>query len=217
MHTCDLIARHIDPIDLPQEPVEGVCCLTGENASCINRKHLLGKSFTNGDLLRRPESDLVSVAAYQALKHKWERMGSWYVDESGFNKLTRKGVRDMVFSESLGTTWAGYATTSYKKHGSLIAPVNTGKSRTWLFEMVLVDCADPRMPGIWQRLNHDLRHGIGRQSMETLEPNSYTLKEIGYHQWHDFERWARPYYQGSLYQFMCYLLPSQDELKHEKI
>jgi hypothetical protein len=216
MHAVDLIAAALGPPALPCVPGPGLCCVTGEETACIPRAHLLGKSFTNLDLLAAPGSEQVGVAAYVALTHKWERMSSWYCDGVAFRNLTRQDVRGIVVAGDYELPWVGYATTSYKKHGALRTPVNSGAKRIWLFEMSLVDCSDhARLLEIWERLNRELRAGVGRSVLESLEPNAYALKEIGYRRWRELEAWARPLAQGSLYQFLCYLLPSQEELKVE--
>lgn len=219
MHSVDLIAASLGKAaePLPCEPVEGVCCVTGDVTQCIPRKHLLGKSFTNGDLLASPASGLVGLAAYRAMGYPPERKSSWLCDGVTFRRLTRVEVRDLVIGGSYPDIWSGYATTSYKKHGALRTPVNSGGKRVWLFEMTLVDCTDhARLLSIWDRLNRELRSGFSRTVMETCEPNSYVLNEVGFARWQTFERWAKPIYHGGLYQFLCYLLPSQEELKDER-
>ena len=219
MHTVNLIASAIfhDPeknIYL-ERLTKGVCAVTGKYGVCVPRKELLGKSFTNGDLLAAPESNLVSLEAYTALTYKWERASSWYVDEEKFMRLDRKGVRAMVITAQYGRQWSGYATTSYKKHGSLFAKVNTSHI-IWRFEMRDVDCTDHfRLLQVWNRLNTELREGMGRSVMESLDCPPFLIKKFGVERWIAFERWARPLYQGALYKFLCYLLPSQEELKIE--
>lgn len=220
MHAANLISaaitNHEDRPLLPCEPVEGVCAITGEQGACVPRKKLLGKSFTNGDVLDRPESDMVSIDAYYALKFKWERMNSWFTDGITFERLTRQDVRAKVFQESMPAQWSAYATTSYKKHGALNAKVNTEKSRIWLFEMRLVDCTDmTKVTEWWDVLNVALRAGIGRTVLESLDCPPFAMSKVGLKTWMDFEVWARPKYLSSLYAFLCYLLPSQEELKHE--
>jgi len=219
MHAVDLIAAALgeEPGAPPGETVEGICCVTGTVTRCIPRKLLLGKSFTNGDLLRAPHSSLVGVAAWRAMSCPSERKNSWLCDGESFRKLTRAELRRVVIAGDYPSLWSGYATTSYKKHGSLRATVNSGGKRVWLFEMALVDCSDhDRLLLIWERLNRELRSGFSRSVMESLEPNQFTLKEVGYSRWRDFERWARPMCRGPLYQFLCYLLPSMEELKDER-
>jgi len=220
MHPVNLISTaitgHEDRPELPIDPSDGVCAITGASCPCIPRKKLLGKSFTNGDLLARPESDMVSTDAYYALKFKWERMNSWFCDGVTFERLTRQDVRAKVFQEAMPKRWSGYATTSYKKHGALNAKVNTGAQRIWLFETRLVDCTDMgRVREWWDVLNVALRAGIGRTVLESLDCPPFVMAKVGLPVWLEFEAWARPKYLSALYAFLCYLLPSQEELKHE--
>ena len=220
MHPVNLIAQaiptHSEGTELPCEPQEGVCALTGAVGACVPRKELLGKSFTNGDLLARPDSPLVSVDAYRALKFKWERMSSWLCNGVTFQRLDRQGVRQQALFAAMPSQWTAYATTSYKKHGSLNAVVNTGSRRVWLFETRLVDLSNmTQVMDWWNVLNMALRAGIGRSVMETLECPPFVIAKVGLLTWLDFEAWARPRYLSAMYAFLCYLLPSQDELKHE--
>lgn len=210
------ITRQSDCPILPCLPREGICAITGLSGPCVPRQELLGKSFTNGDLLARPESGMVSVEAYYALKYKWERMNSWFTDGVVFERLMRQDVRTKVFQKNLPAQWSGYVTTSYKKHGSLNAKVNFGQQRIWLFEMRLVDCTHMGMVcEWWDILNVALRAGIGRSVMESLDCPSSVMSKVGLRKWRDFEAWACPKYLSGLYAFLCYLLPSQEELKHE--
>jgi hypothetical protein len=219
-HPVNLIAQSIqgDPEcpALPCEPTQGICAITGAAGECIPRKKLLGKSFTNGDMLARPDSEMVSADAYYALKFKWERMSSWICDGTTFTRLNRQGVRQYALSENTPPIWAAYATTSYKKHGSLNAKVNTGKSRVWLFETRQADLTDmAQVKEWWDVLNTALRAGIGRSVLESLECPPFVIGKVGLKTWLDFEAWARPRYLSALYAFLCYLLPSQEELKNE--
>jgi hypothetical protein len=221
MHPINLISasirEHEDRPVLPCETIDGVCAITGATGLCVSRKKLLGKSFTNGDLLARPESDMVSVDAYYALKFKWERMNSWFTDGVMFERLTRQDVRTKVFQKAMPERWSAYATTSYKKHGALNARINTGSQRIWLFETRLVDCTDrDRVHEWWDVLNVALRAGIGRTVLESLDCPPFVIAKVGLSTWMEFEAWARQKYMSSLYSFLCYLLPSQEELKHEK-
>jgi hypothetical protein len=218
MYPCNLIAQSLkdDKAELPCEPVKAICAVTGLETLCVSRAELFGKSFTNGDLLARPDSDYVSVDAYLALKYKWERMGSWFCDGETFERLDRQGVRAKVLQADMPVYWTAYATTSYKKHGSLRARVNMGKSRVWLFEMRLVDLTDfARAMEWWDALNIALRSGIWRSIIESLECPPFVIDKIGLKTWMEFETWARPKYLSALYAFLCYLLPSQEELKLE--
>ena len=216
MHPISLIAQTLDDIELPCDPVQDICAVTGLQGQSIPRKELLGKSFTNIDLLKNPESDFVSIEAYKVMKYKWQRMSSWFCDGKEFKRLDRVGVREMIFA-SMPEMWCAYATTTYKKHGALNAVINTGNRRIWLFEMQLVDCSDlERVNKWWNQLNRALRLGFGRTVLETCKCPPYLIRKIGMSEWMEFERWSRNKYQSSLYRFLCYLLPSQEELKNEK-
>jgi hypothetical protein len=221
MHPVQLIAQAIYSLeDCPALPVAiatGICAVTGDEGATIPRKELLGKSFTDGALLKAPQSDRVSVEAYTALAYKWERMSSWICDGHTFQRLDRQGVRAAVFGPAPSDPWTAYATTSYKKHGAMRARVNGPGQRVWLFESRLVDCSDSgQMQEVWQRLNAVLRQGFGRSVIESLNCPPWLIKKNGIKEWLAFDEWARPRYKSALYAFMCYLLPSQEELKSEQ-
>jgi hypothetical protein len=165
---------------------------------------------------------MVGVDTYQALKHKWERYSSWIVTENEFTLLGkshsgdgwRNEVLKYIFDPPQGP-WAGYITTSYKKHGAMRAPVNRG-TNVWLFEMILADCTDQeKTREYWEVLNKYLRVGFGRPVLESVKCSSYVIRKCGLSEWVEFERWAKDKYQSGLYKLMCYLLPSQNELKKE--
>lgn len=221
MHAVDLIATALQgaqgqPV-LPCTPAPGICCITGVNGPTVPRKTLFGKSFTGGSSLKAPGSTHVGVNAYLALKYKWQRMSSWKCDGDTFHRLDRLGVRQAVLKTPFPERWAGYVTTSYKKHGALLAPVNTGLCRIWLFETRTVDCTDMEtLMDWWHVLNNALRAGIGRKVLETLDIAPWLIKRTGLRAWLEFESWARPKHHSSLYAFLCYLLPSQEEMKNGK-
>ncbi len=222
MHPLLLIysAVHSDDPDypvIPEKTEPGICAVTGEECETVPRTKLLGKSFTDGALLAAPGSDRVGVGAYVAMKYKWERMSSWICDGRTFTRLDRIGVRDMLFTEPPDRPWCAYATTSYKKHGGLRAVVNGDCRRVWLFETRLVDCTDmEKVNRWWDRLNAALRSGIGRAILETMVCPSHVMRRVGIRSWMEFEVWASPRHRTALYSFLCYLLPSQQELKAEK-
>jgi len=222
MHTLELIAAALryspdGRAPLPEEPAPGVCAVTGSECETIARRHLLTASFTSQALLRAPTSDRVGVAAWWALRHRWERMSSWFCDPYQFARLDRQGVRVQVLTGWINIEpWAGYATTSYKKHGALLAPVNPPGRNVWCWETEIVDASDEEAVNeIWRRLNIELRRGFGRSILESLDCPAFVARKIGAREWMDFEAWARPRYRSSLYRFLCYLLPSQEELKVE--
>lgn len=221
MHSVNLIAKTIPVEEWAEfngDLKEGVCCLTGQlSEKTLPRKELLTSSFTDSALLIRPDSKMVSLDAFLSLKWKWERMSSWWCDGNVFQKLTRQDVRRKVLSEDKGKgPWIGYATTSYKKHGSLRTQINYGNKNVWLFESILVDCSNKDLVNfMWSELNVYLRLGVPRPVLETLEESSFLIKKIGLKKWVQLKEWGLPVYKSPLYQFICYLLPSQEELKNE--
>lgn len=216
IHTVELIANAIKDewIELPAKTKIEVCAVTGKETLCVPRKKSFSSVFTTQNLLAYPSSEWVSVEAFQALKYKSERKSSWIVAPSKFRRLTRAEVREEVLNKKNNDIWAGYATTSYKKHGALIAPINKGDSAVWLFEMKLVDCSDKELINSWFEIMVEaLKSGIGRTIIESLVCPAFVIKKVGVEKWQTFEEWAKPKYKSALYQFLAYLLYSQQELK----
>lgn len=213
MHTVNLIASAIrkDSI-LPQNIESGICCVTGQEGDCILRSEIFGKSFTNLDLLKAPDSNFIGIDAYLVLSYKWERYSLWWCDGKEFKRPNRTEVREMVLDGVDAKNWAGYVTTSYKKHGALVAKVNYGNRGIWRFEMKDVNCRDGEKVNEWYSiLVKALYDNIGRTVLETLDCSAWLIGKIGLEKWIIFEQWARPKYQSALYQFLCYLLPSKEE------
>lgn len=195
----------------------GTCCVTGEICDCVPRSLVLSSSFTNIDLLAAPGSDLIGVDAYHALTFKWERCSCWVCDGKRFIRPTRIEVRDMILYGVDFALWTGYITTSYKKHGALWSKINTGRHGIWRFEMIDVDCRDAAKVQDWYGImNAALHAGIGRPVIENLRCSAWLMNKVGMNTWLIFEQWARPRYLSGLYQLLCYLLPSQEEMKGEK-
>lgn len=219
MHTLQLLSSAIPEAErepLPSGTMQGVCAFTGEIGPCIPRVHLLGKSFTDQHVLRAPDSPLVSVAAWIAMKYKWERMSSWLCDGTTFTRLDRKSVRHHVLAGVSAARWSGYITTSYKKHGCLRAPVNSGQRQMWLFESRLVDCSNrARLDEWWGVMTEAQRNGVARQSQETLDMPPGIMRKVGVDVWEQFRSWAADKWLSPLYALLCYLLPSQAELRGE--
>lgn len=217
MSAIDLIYRAISTqadaaILTPQQ--DGVCCVTGVYGPVVDRRSVLGSSFTNGDLLACPESPYIGVPAATVLRYKWERMSSWWCDGSQFVPLKRVMVRERVLHPIHDRPWCGYATTTYKKHGALLSPVNVAESNLWLWDTLVVDLSNrDRVHEIWDRLFREICAGIWRTAMETLDPPAGMLARIDVKRWFDFLQWASFLYRDPLYQFLVYLLPSQEELK----
>jgi hypothetical protein len=210
----DLIAAALPPETPPEEPKPGLCCVTGAECATIARKHVVKPSFTNLDLLRAPQSDRAGVAAWRVLNHAPARQSLWWCDGHDLRLLKRVDVRALVLNGVTAPQWSGYATTSYKKHGALRAPVNSGPRQLWLFEMLVVDCSDRgQVAEMWERLRAAQDAGIPRPLIEALDVAPGYIAKIGWRVWRDFETWARSRMKSPLYQFLTYLLPSQEELK----
>jgi hypothetical protein len=199
--------------DVDGDRVFGICCITGKETECVDRGAFLGKSFTAQSELRAPMSPLIGVTAARVLSYRPERGSSWWCDGKMFVPLRRVDVRERVLCPIGADRWAGYATTSYKKHGALRAPVNTGKRRVWLFENVLADLSDEAWAfECWKRLTDMQLAGWPRPVLEDLDPSPGMMIKLALKGWTEFERWARRYRESGAYQFLCYLLPSQKEL-----
>lgn len=217
MHTLELIAKAAKKewIELPKGAVVSneYCCITGKKTECFQRSKGLSAAFTAQLNMNNPDSDFVSIDAWQALKYRPERASSWIVTDREFIAIKKDDVRKYVFEDVQADLWAGYCTTSYKKHGGLIAPVNQKDKAYWLFETQIVDCSDKKyIQSIYDRLLSELKRGFGRTALETLDCPGFIMKKVGFKEWLDFERWAKPIYQSNIYKFMLYLLPAIKDL-----
>lgn len=216
MTAIDLIASALPPEAPPEPPADGVCCVTGARGPTVAREWAIKPSFTNLDLLRAPDSDRAGIEAWRVLNYAPARQSSWACNGKTFARLDRKGVREHVLTrDEIAIPCAYYATTSYKKHGALRAPANPPGRRVWLFEMRLVDCSDmDEVADMWARLRAAQDAGIPRPLIEHLDIAPGYMAKIGWRVWRDFEAWARPRMRSPLYEFLTYLLPSQEELKN---
>jgi hypothetical protein len=224
VNTVDLLARALPPAAPPEEPLFGVCCVTGTFTDTIARRQAILPSFTNLDLLCAPSSDRIGLAAWRVLTYTEPNPGkarerrplqqsSWLCDGNTITLLDRRGVRQRVLDGVAVTPWAGYVTKSYKKHGALRAKVNQKDRQVWLFESLLVDCSDrENVASTWARLRAAQDAGISRPLIESLDIAPGYMAKIGWRVWRDFEVWARPRYRSPLYLFLAYLLPSREEL-----
>lgn len=228
MHCVDLIANALpgEAADLPEPPSEGVCCLTGAVGPTLPKKLAIKDSFTQLDQLRAPGSDRIGVPAWRALTYSVAEQGKkrdlaplrqshWLISWDGLKFLESKAeIRPHVFGQPPSSPWAGYITTSYKKHGCLMAPVNVTRRR-WLFETVVVDCSDMHLiADWWARLREAQDAGLPRSVIESPEQAGPSLiAKLGLAWWRDWSAWAKLHCSGPLYSFLCYLLPSQEELK----
>jgi hypothetical protein len=227
MNAIELIAQALPKVELPEEPQEGICCVTGTKTQTINKDWAIKDSFTNFDLLVAPSSDRISLPAWRVLTYtvvhpdptkkrdlRPLQSSSWMCDGKQLYLLDRKGVRVQVLNGVDEKQWCGYATTSYKKHGALRAPLNQKSKQIWLFETIFVDCSDRiKVKDTWSKLCEAQLAGISRPLIESLDIAPGYISKIGFKTWITFEHWARPRMWSPLYQFLTYLLPSQEELK----
>ncbi len=132
MNTFDLIARALlqngpgQPCDLERRTE--TCCITGETCLCVPRVDLIGESFTTQGIFKAPDSEWVSLDAWYAFKHRPERASSWWTDGYEFRSLKRREAWDLLTELCLipsDKAYALYVSKSFKKHGSLVSPVNT--------------------------------------------------------------------------------------------
>jgi len=219
MHTVDLIANALranGDIDPPSAKM-GTCCLTGSECMTVPRELAIKSTFTQLNLLKAPASDRVGVNAYHALNYKWERMSLWFVSDKGMQLIKDKAtLRLIVMRHAYPDRWAGYVTTSYKKHGALVAPVSTREHRVWALDELQVDLSNhSRVVETYNRLIDAKIAGIGNSVMESLEPPPVLFRGVNPKTWLAFRRWALPRYQSPLYRFCLYLLPSMEDMKKE--
>lgn len=226
MHTINLFSGAIkqDHLPLPFQPIQETCCITGQKTDCIPRKYVLSNSFTAQELLKAPASKFACIDAYQAFKFRGHR-SSWFVwQEEDLNiyykKLTRIEMRAIILSFvdiSLLTQWSIYASTTGKKHGSFFAPLNTAKFPGIVgFDSEIVDCTNAAKIRIQYRaLECFLRIGISRSYLLNPDLPVWIINKIGVKTYNDFRDFAMDKYTSSLYKFLVYLLPSQEELKNE--
>lgn len=221
MHPVNIIAPALraqdDCPDTPPNIVDGICCVTGQQTKTIDAKTLFSSNFCNIDLFRAPTSKRVGIDAYITLKYRPERMACWISGNGIFRKLKRQEIRGIVLGGCDYDIWTAYVTTSYKKHGALFSHVNKGRFGFWRFEMLDVDCRDiKKVTNYYNRINDALHDGFGRSVIESLDCPAFLLKKYGIDKWLKFYRWAKGKENMPLYKFMCYLLPSQEEIKKEK-
>ena len=85
----------------------------------------------------------------------------------------------------------------------------------WLWETRQVDCSDrERVTAWWRILRHYQDSGIPRPVLESAAPEPHLIRKVGLSLAQEFVEWAWPRREAALYQFLCYLLPSAEELKN---
>lgn len=203
-------------VPFPIEPIPAVCAVTGECCLCVPRKKLFSSNFTEQPNLKCPESQFVGIDAYQALKHRKTRMSSWLATKEKFRVLKRIDVRPLVLEGVCSDLWAGWVTTTYKKHGATRAKLNHASQAVWAFDEMLIDCSDnKKVNEIYNQLVVWLKKGFSKATLETLNCPGFVIMRVGLQEWLKLEKWAKLIYKSNLYKFLCYLLPSQDELKKQ--
>jgi hypothetical protein len=233
MHTTDLLSAACpeewkEP--LPENPVDGICCLTGQQGPTIGRKRIFGPSFTEFEIFKVPESDRVGINVWYAFragyfaekgkkrKKKPEAMACWWTDGDKWVETDKVKIRNFVFNGSGNQNWAGWVTTSYKKHGSTRTPVNCREFGVWAFDEVLVDCRNINKVINWyDKLRNAQNFGLNRTVIETLDIPVFVYNKIDQKKWIEFKKWAVSKRETSLYKFLCYLLPSHKELKEMEV
>lgn len=229
MHTVDLIAASLTDDQkepLPVAALPGICCVTGAQTDTIPARELLGSNFMDNNLLVAPDSDRVGVNVWHAFqlgyfaeegkkrKKKPEFMACWYCDGQRFIEVGKAEIREIVRRGTTANYWAGWVTTSYKKHGALRSPVNHAPFGFWGFDDLLVNASNrAAVLDFWLHLRHAQTIGIGRTGIETLDIPVGIMLKIGVAECNEFITWARPRCQSPLYKLLAYLLPSQQELK----
>lgn len=210
-------------VEIPNtEP--GICCVTGKHCDTIPRKDMLGASFTAQACFKAPQSDRIGIDAYIAMQDPRERKSSWMATENGMRWLretVKKDVRSLVINGGWPEGWwALYVTTTWKKHGALVAPPCNGASHPMMaYNDETIDLADnSRVTGTYNKLYEAKTMGIGNTMLETLEfqPAAYKAGLFTIQYWTKFIKWAKPIYLSPLYRLCLWMLPSADELKASK-
>lgn len=208
--------RRGNRVELPYEPYEDVCCLTGTRQKCIQRKDCIGENFTTQSVFAAPDSDSIGVRAFFALKHGKESLSSWIVSEDALVLLNRTEALSMILCPPTTKRWAAYITTSYKKHGCLVAPVNNQGSARVAFETEVVDIHGPTPANeIYSRLRYFMDAGIPRAALQggPIDDLAGGPPLI----WIEFKRWSDPLAKSGLYRLVSHLLPGRKAGDPEKI
>lgn len=217
MHTVNLIAEALrrsgQAPDIKSPEAPGVCCLTGDKCMTIPRSDIITRAFTAQSLFCAPQSDRIGIDAALALSYKWERMSCWFVTKNEFRCIQKNGVREIILGQRYpAEPWAGYVTTSYKKHGALTTPANMDTRRIWGFDEETVDLTDyTAVTAIYERLLECKKRHLPQLLMTHLTLDYVAPENIIFVS--DFINWARSLYKSRLYQFLIWLLPPASEVK----
>jgi len=229
MNSIDVIYSALPLVDPPEEPTEGVCCVTGEKTMTVSRALGIKPTFTNLDILKAPSSDRIGIKAFAVITYSFQtegkkvdlaplRQSHWLARVGCIEYLKKKSeIRPYALGEKTPEgEWCMYVTTSYKKYGALFAPVNAkNRDRRILFEQQVIDLSPNYISDWWIRLRKAQDIGIPRPVIETGDGNPAVIKKVGIKEWEEFYMFSHDKIKNRLYQFLVYLLPSQEELKGE--
>jgi len=138
-----------------------------------------------------------------------------------FVRVDKNIIRDVLFNGFSDAPWSMFVTTTYKKHGALRCPVNTGSHGYIGFDEAVIDCRDrDYCVEVYEHVFAAFARGANRNDLESLRPSKWTLKALGIKGWQEYKTWAEDKVESPLYQFCVYLLPPRKELedagKHPK-
>jgi hypothetical protein len=158
-----------------------------------------------------PDSDLVGINVWYAFKHRPERAGNWFCDGVEFLPLDRQAIRDILHSPRTGKhaplPWAMYVTSSFKKHGSVVAPCNKGSMRV-AFETQVVDLWATPYKAFDTDLLYWQAHGIARADLQSGYLNKTTQADPDAVA--NFLALTPGRRHSAAYRLMAYLLPGKD-------
>jgi hypothetical protein len=141
-------------------------------------------------------------------------MSLWLVNGINFIRPDRQQVRAWVLDGVGYPMWSAYVTTSYKKHG-FTTPINRGRFGIWKYDDTLVDCRNNALiRDMFSGMCEFQQRGVSRPIMESMTASVSIIKKIGIPTWTEFLRFAETR-QGRAWQFLCYLLPSREEIENE--
>jgi len=216
MHVIKLLSDAItalpDAPAIPSGAVKATCEATGLTTDCLLRKEVVSDNFTNQSRFNALGTGYISTMAYRVLKYKWERAGSWICYPERFVRLkTKADLLEGVLEQDKPEPWAGYITTSYKKHGCLLAPVNANGGNMWLFETMIVNCNNQQKVEEWYNIIQEARNrGVTKQILLSLLPTATQIMRYGLLWWHGFAEWAKKRRSTPLYKLVVYLQPGFD-------
>ena len=210
--------------EIPEKPARGVCCVTGLECDTISRKCGIKPTFTRQDIFRAPDSDRIGVDAFLTLGYEPERKACWIATEKEI-RLVRENIkatfREIILNEQYPEGWwAIFITTTWKKHGAIVAPACQGKRRPFVAlddEAIDVSRADI-LRDYFSRLRAAKKKGFSMQMLADVAFDAASMKfgSFTLDKWFEFRDWANGIKRSPLYRLALYLLPSAEELKAER-